>query len=157
MPVPGGDQPGRDQTADGRAKGEAAEHDRHQGRTQASRAILAGQGDDVGHGGAQADAGDEAVDQQLVHRSGEGRQQGEQAEDEGRDQDDGLAAELVRRRAQGEGADRQAQKADGEDRSERRRGQAPVLGDLGRDEGDRLGVEAVEHGDDEAQRRDAEL
>ncbi|MNC44648.1 hypothetical protein D3C75_935640 [compost metagenome] len=119
MPIPGRDQPGRDQAADRRAQREAAEHDRHQGRTQAGRAVFTGQGDDVGHGGAQADARDETIDQQLVHRSGEGRQQGEQAEDEGRDQDDGLAAELVRRRAQGEGADRQTQKADGEDRAER--------------------------------------
>jgi hypothetical protein len=56
-----------------------------------------------------------------------------------------LAAEAVAGDTEAHGAEQPAEEADAEDRSEGRRRDVPGGGDLGRGEGDRLGVEPVHH------------
>jgi hypothetical protein len=121
------------------------------------RRIFIGDRDEVGHRPAQADSGQQAIDKQLVHRRDPRRQQREQAKDRRADQDYPPAPEPVRQWAEQKGADGQTEKAGAEDGPESGFLDAPVLGDARRDIGDRLGVEAVERGDQRAQERDPEL
>ncbi|MPM56120.1 hypothetical protein SDC9_102919 [bioreactor metagenome] len=157
MPAVGLHQGSRCQAAQCRAQGEAAEHGGHHDRAAAVGAVFRGECDRIGHGAAQAQAGDEPKDHQRLQIGRERRQQAHQAENEHRHQEHGLASEAVCKRADQQGAQHQAEQTCAEHRCQLRGAELPFGPQRRRNEANGRRVETVDGNDQKAQHDDVNL
>ncbi len=144
-PAVDGNDPGGKGASEHRSQGEAGKHHCDEGRPQSTRGIFRRQRDQVRGDAAQTDAPDEAHGQQDLSIGGPGRGESDEAEQQGPGDDEPFAAEAIGERAEQELPHHDPEKASRENHPKARGRDAPVMGDHGRDERDRLGVEPVDH------------
>ncbi|CAJ8955637.1 Uncharacterised protein [Burkholderia pseudomallei] len=146
-----GNQRGGDEAARGRAQRKAAEHRVDEKRAFRVRRILGHQRRRVRHRRAQPEPRQQPQHRELGDRLRESAADAEESEQHDRAHQHALAADPVGKRARRERAEREADERRAHHRPQRGLRHVPLLGERGRDETDRGGVEAVRRDDQKTQ------